>query len=547
MRGRPPSNLLTAVAATATLVLVSLAGASSAQASFSVQETSAAQSTAAASLGTVTAAEAHYDASGTATAEWSTPAIRPDVAAEYTVQRSVEGGTATTISPSIADAGGTTSFTDDLTVPSTIEGKTVTAISAGSNATCAIAEGKAYCWGRSSNGQVGDGDVVNRPAPVAVVDTGVLSDKTVTDISVATEHACVVADGRAYCWGNGSFGRLGNNSTLRSTVPSAVVANGVLAQKTVTAIAAGELHTCAVADGAVYCWGRGANGQLGDNSTTQRNEPVAVDVTGTLAGKTVTDISLGGNHSCALAAGTVYCWGAGAYGQLGNGSKVDSPTPVAIDTSGALTGKAVDQVSAGDSHNCVVAAGKAYCWGRGATGRLGDGAAADRDSPVAVTTSGVLAGKTVTGISAGGSHSCAIASGGVFCWGAGSYGRLGQGTTSSSINPVAVVSTGPLSGRVVTGITAGFNHSCAVAGEGAYCWGRGDTYGAIGTGLLSDSTVPVASTGALLGHTCAVDWLLTDTDRCAPGAAISVSYHIDYTKAGWSTPGPADVTADWEP
>ena len=169
---------------------------------------------------------------------------------------------------------------------------------------------------------------------------------TFTAISAGNFHTCAIADGAAYCWGFGSDGRLGNNSTVNSSVPVAVAtrtedgvgASVLPAGAEVTAISAGSLHTCAIADGAAYCWGFGSNGQLGNNSTVSSSVPVAVatiseDGVGASvlpAGAEVTAISVGNFHTCAIADGAAYCWGFGSDGQLGNNSTVDSSVPVAV-------------------------------------------------------------------------------------------------------------------------------------------------------------------------------------------------------------------------
>jgi alpha-tubulin suppressor-like RCC1 family protein len=111
----------------------------------------------------------------------------------------------------------------------------------------------------------------------------------------------------------------------------AVVTSGVLSGKTITQIAAGGDHTCALdTAGKVYCWGDNDNGQLGNNSTTNTSVPVAVVTSGVLSGKTVTQITGGYNTTCALADNRAYCWGDNALGQLGNNSTTDSPVPVAV-------------------------------------------------------------------------------------------------------------------------------------------------------------------------------------------------------------------------
>ena len=146
-------------------------------------------------------------------------------------------------------------------------------------------------------------------------------------------RACAISlSNRAYCWGSGSSGQLGNNSTTNSSIPVAVNTTGVLAGKTIKQISAGSLYTCAVAsDNKAYCWGRGDLGQLGNNSTTNSSIPVAVNTTGVLAGKTIKQISNGSSHTCAIASDDkAYCWGSGSFGALGNNSAANSSVPVRV-------------------------------------------------------------------------------------------------------------------------------------------------------------------------------------------------------------------------
>ena len=238
--------------------------------------------------------------------------------------------------------------------------------------------------------------------PVAVDTSGALAGQTLTQITTGTEHVCSVdAAGAAYCWGNNNLGQLGDGSTTDSDVPVAVDTSGTLAGQTLTQITTGTEHVCSVdAAGAAYCWGNNNLGQLGDGSTTDSDVPVAVDTSGTLAGQTLTQITAGGSHTCALdSAGAAYCWGEGYYGELGGGIGGFSALAVAVDTSGVLHGKALAQITAGEFHTCAIStAGAAYCWGRNDHGQLGDGKTADSSVPVAVDTSGVLAGQALTRI-----------------------------------------------------------------------------------------------------------------------------------------------------
>ena len=143
-------------------------------------------------------------------------------------------------------------------------------------------------------------------------------------VLVAPQVVAEPTAGRAASWGDNQYGQLGNNSTAGSAVPVAVDTAGVLAGKTVTAISTGSYHSCAVADGRVYCWGNNGYGQLGNNTTTDSSVPVAVNTDGVLAGRTVIAISTGAYHSCAVADGKAYCWGYNGDGQLGNNSTTGS-------------------------------------------------------------------------------------------------------------------------------------------------------------------------------------------------------------------------------
>ena len=230
----------------------------------------------------------------------------------------------------------TTSTPLEITVRSDA-GEAGTQISIGNEYSCALTQdGTVACWGRNEHGQLGDGTTTNRSVPVAVTG-GALAGKTVTHVATSAWHSCALTqDGNVACWGGNDYGQLGDGTTTNSSVPIAVTA-GVLAGKTITRIAIGAWHSCALtSDGVVVCWGYNYDGQLGDGTTTNRSVPVAV-TGGALAGKIVTHFATGSVHSCALTSdGVVACWGANVYGTLGDGTTNNSSVPAAM-TSGALT------------------------------------------------------------------------------------------------------------------------------------------------------------------------------------------------------------------
>ena len=308
--------------------------------------------------------------------------------------------------------------------------------------TCAIAyNNNAYCWGDNSTGQLGNSSTTNSSVRVAVSSSGVLSGKTIKSVTTGLTHSCALAsDNNAYCWGYGNFGQLGDTSTTNTTVPVAVSTIGALSGKTVKSISAGDYHTCAIAsDNNTYCWGMGGSGRLGTGSSSNTSTPAAVSTVGVLSGKTIKSIRAGQGHTCAIASdNNAYCWGLNSSGQLGNNSTTSSNIPVAVTTSGLLAGKTIKSINPGLTHTCAVASDdNAYCWGEGANGMLGNNASTNSSIPVAVSTSGVLSGKTIKSITAGHGHTCAVGSdNNTYCWGMGASGRLGNNSTASSLVPV---------------------------------------------------------------------------------------------------------------
>jgi alpha-tubulin suppressor-like RCC1 family protein len=436
---------------------------------------------------------------------------------------------------------------------------TLTQIIAGAGVTCALASsGAGYCWGANGNGQLGNNSTAQSAVPVPVSTSGVLSGVTLTQVAPGNNFSCALGStGAAYCWGAGASGQLGDNSTAQSLVPVAVTTSGVLAGKTLTQISAGSNsydvcaqdstgaafcwgtnasgqlgnpatslnfkvpvavaapagtisagwnHTCRITSGRAFCWGDNTYGELGNNSTTQSLAPVAVTTSGVLSGKILTQVAAGNGFTCALdSTGTAYCWGHNANGELGNNSTVgSSPVPVAVSTSGVLSGKTLIGITAGNAYACAMdTAGTAYCWGRNADGELGNNSTAESSVPVAVTTSGVLSGVVLTQISAGSSSACGLGStGAAYCWGGNGSGQLGNNSTTQSPVPVAVTTSGVLSGKTLAQVAVGNNFACALDSTGAaYCWGH-NGQGELGIGSTTDSHVPAAVTtsGVLSGR-----------------------------------------------
>lgn len=357
-------------------------------------------------------------------------------------------------------------------------------LTGGGDHSCAVVRGVASCWGSNARGELGDGTKVPRLAAVPVKGLPV---GTVSDIAAGLTHSCAIVDGDAWCWGSGTSGELGNGAKADST--TAVKVTGLPAGKVVD-VSCGNHFTCAATDdGLAFCWGTNAVGQLG-NASNGSAVPVGV-VTSSGLITSVKSIRAGGDHACAVReTGEVMCWGHNDDGAaLGNPAAGDS-SQLAIPVQG-LPGPA-SLVSYAGWHACALVAEGAWCWGRGTAGELGNGAKQTSEAPVAVVgLDSDVSPLEVAGGPDEGDATCAVRDGRVLCWGNGQYGRLGDGGTTARAAPVEVT-TLPGPAKKLAG---GVNHFCALLTSGEIrCWGRG-TSGQLGDGTGQDRGVPVAVLG----------------------------------------------------
>lgn len=338
-------------------------------------------------------------------------------------------------------------------------GKSVTHVSRGTGFACAIADNTPYCWGWNNRGQLGNGATTDSLVPVAV-DTTALAGKEITALTSGSDHSCVIASGQAYCWGSDYKGQLGT-STTNTTALTPTPVGGALAGEQLSWIDAGYETTCAITGGTAYCWGAAGSGAVGTGNTgTNIDFPTAVRTDGVLAGKTVSRISSGTDITCAVADAIAYCWGKNTNGQIGNNSTANSPVPVAVDASGVLAGKSIISISAGDRHVCAIANAGVYCWGDSNYGQLGNGTTVQSLVPIAV--SGPWGSTPVDLVSAGKGQSCASADGKAYCWGYNSYGQVGNGGTANALTPAAVSVRASVAGKRVVALIADYNNVSVV-------------------------------------------------------------------------------------
>ncbi len=324
-------------------------------------------------------------------------------------------------------------------------------------------EGKVVSWGANEYGQLGSGDTVNSSVPLNVDTAGVLSTRRVIAIAAGQYHGLALcADGNIAAWGRNHGGQLGDGTLIDRTLPVLVDASGVLSGKTVVSIAAGEQHSIALcSDGTIATWGLNANGQLGAAIEGGSNVPVAVERTGMLINRTVLSVSAGDSFCLVLCDdGAVAGWGSASLGQLGHGGKLGGLIPVGLSRTGVLSGKTIRLISAGAlSASAWCADGTLAEWG---------GTSYEPALPKLVSAAGVFSGKIPALLTSGRNHKLAVSSdGSVSSWGQNTAGQLGNGTTSASNIPVNTLGLGQDVGKPAVSASAGEFHSIAIVGGSA--------------------------------------------------------------------------------
>jgi len=404
---------------------------------------------------------------------------------------------------------------------------------AGSTCARRLLDDVTICWGDNANGQLGDGTTTDLQMNVIEMQVKVNDgNENFERVAVGGQHTCLIKSAQLFCWGQGTFGQLGDgqsgNSHENNPLPKKVSA-----LNNVTMIAAGGTFTCAVATDSnnqnpgLYCWGAGSSGQVGNGQYNVINaNPVLVS-----AIRNVSAVSAGAAHACAIATDSndqnpgLYCWGWNFSGQLGDNSFADNATPARV-----LPLNNVSGVAAGHSHTCAFATDNndqnlgLYCWGSNSQGQLSVGAVATKNpNPTLIPTL-----VNVSAFMAGGSHTCAKAvknnQPGFYCWGGNASGQLGIGNFINTSTPTNALGIS----NVAQAISAGSAHGCTLAANnsgqnaGLYCWGNDDN-GQLGDGTIgpNDPTpkivpglnkITAVATGQ--AHTCA---LAADANDRNPG------------------------------
>ena len=343
-------------------------------------------------------------------------------------------------------------------MPVTVTGLTgVVEVSGGGYHSCArLRDGTVRCWGRNSGdpndiggGQLGDPtlDAFFSTTPVAV--TGIAN---ATAVAAGGFHSCALRDGRVWCWGQNDQGQLGTGTLdppgFLARNPTPVIVSGIT---NAIAISAGGWHTCALLQGGtIRCWGQNDYGQLGDGAIIvpqtrptpiPRRTPTPVMVQGIT---TAVALQAGIFHTCALLQdGRMQCWGWNDFFQLGNDPPAANASSTPLTVNG-ITNPAV--MAPGAEQSCVVLRdGRMQCWGDNGFAQNGNGSPRGIFNPPTAAVTGLTTALTA---SSGAEHTCAVLQDGrVQCWGRGLFGRLGDGRDRNSpegdaFAPVTVVGIG---------------------------------------------------------------------------------------------------------
>lgn len=366
----------------------------------------------------------------------------------------------------------------------------VVKLAAGNAHACALLTTRELlCWGNNASGQLGLGDTVTRGTPVVVEVGAEVSDVVAGGLpGKPGAHTCArTVSGEVLCWGKNDRGQLGLGTTDDESAP--VPVPGLSGMK---AIVAGGEFTCAIdAASAASCWGDNTGDQLGVSGGGSSSVPVSVASTQFTS---VVALAAGATHACAITADkTTYCWGSNGSGQAGNGTNTNPAKPEAPVKQ--ITGPSL--IGAGHDATCALEAGSLWCWGSNADSQLTDTVmSAETSVPVDLELAEVAVfalgsdGEDSGNVTDGG-HVCVVQAEQAVCWGANRSGQLGRGTVSPKEGtPAAVEGLGG-----VAGVALGTEFTCALLTNGGVrCWGRNDQ-GQLGTGMgaaSQSSPVPVA-------------------------------------------------------
>lgn len=354
-------------------------------------------------------------------------------------------------------------------------------------------------------------DFVHWKSLAALVGTGDTEDDSISRVSGGLNIMCILrANGKGYCLGLNDLGQIGDGTTTPRIIYTEI-GGSVTNWKQIETDSG---TTCGIGgtNDSIYCWGQNTNGEIGDNTTAQRLLPTAV-VPATGANSGWTKLELDGSHACGIRGGHLLCWGDDDEGAIGNNTTkenyIDQPTEVQGSYSDWV------DVTTGQEHTCGIrnesGLYKAYCWGANTYGQLGDNTTAEKLTPTEVYGGYTNWSSLVTNHD----FTCGLRSNNtLWCWGENNYGQLGDNTVVNKDIPTQVRNTAGTGYWYDWVKVANMGVStCGIRANGSlYCWGR-DHYGQLGNGAGGNTDTPGLVAGGF------TDWTDIYIDHTACGLA----------------------------
>ena len=327
-------------------------------------------------------------------------------------------------------------------------------------------------WGiQNGLGGLGDNTILGRSSPVQTVTGG-------TNWAQVSGMAAIKTDGTLWLWGPGAGGKLGDNTIVSKSSPVQTVAGGNNWKQVSTGGQSNFAVAAIKTDGTLWTWGDNSSGQLGDGTATSRSSPVQTVLGGT-NWKQVSICKATNAHCGAIKTdGTLWMWGQGINGQIGDNTAGNKISPVQTVTGGNNW----QQVSCGTAHTAAIKTdGTLWLWGINNVGQLGDNTIVRKSSPVQT----VAGGNNWKQVSAGNFGTAAIKTDGtLWLWGNGSGGALGDNTALARSSPVQTISGGNNWKQVSTGTIS----NCLAIKTDGTLWSWGNNTSPLG-GTIGDNTL----------------------------------------------------------
>jgi len=329
-----------------------------------------------------------------------------------------------------------------------------------------------WAWGYNNYGQLGTNDKTHRSSPVQIISGGA---DWVTVAAGYRNSVGIKNDGTLWTWGQNVDGQLGDGTIIHRSSPVQTVSGGTNWKQASAGYSMAAIKT----DGTLWLWGRNDDGELGDNTIIKKSSPVQ-----TFSGGTDwSTVTLGSAHAMAIKTnGTLWMWGNNAYGQIGDNSSIKKSQPVQTVSGGTNWAKLAKTIG-GTASAAIKTDGTLWLWGRGGTGAMGDNTSISKSSPVQTIAGGTNWANVAISI-----HTVATKTDGtLWTWGYGAMGALGDNTIIDKSSPVQTAA----SGTNWKDIANNNFWTSAIKTDGTlWMWGR-NTYGNLGDFTTIDRSSPI--------------------------------------------------------